>query len=85
MGGTFWKQNNLPFAGQPTPMRFACRSDRKSGRIKGYGAFRAIRLATRAARVRRGDSQEENRGFSSWVVLFCNISLTTERKVNKNT
>ena len=52
---------------------------------RGYGAYRAIGLATRAARVRRGESQEENRGFSSWVELFAPLSVDTDRKWNKNT
>jgi hypothetical protein len=53
-------------------------------RNRGCGAFRAIRLATRAARKRRGDSQEENRGVSSWVELFAPLSVDMDRKWNKN-
>ena len=51
-GGLFGNKITFPFAGQPTPMRFACRSDRKSSKIKGIRTFsrNQARYASRACK-----------------------------------
>ena len=81
----------FPFLGYLTPMRFACRSDRKSGKIWGLRTFsrNQARGASRAKKERsfqRGEPWVLPFSGDSFVqpALPVGFSLDAERKVNKN-